>query len=330
MNENERFFNANLNKETANQPTPPTFTDENDDYENRPTPPTFTDENDDDENRPTPPTFTDENDDDENRPTPPTFTGDDSNTNDNSQLNPSSIINFVKSLFSNVTAQFNFMKIFNGFSPMNNFQAQPPMQGSFQQQFGMFQPREGFGLSPNFQPSQQNFAQQQNFTNSQFSFSTSSTKTMTLDSTGDKEVWLTEESEEVAINATNTTGSNILAGNNKDNQIFGGHGHNEMWGGATKTNDYLFGGEGENTFWYGKGEGIDLVENTKQGDTINLYNVTLGDISNIEITDSSISLVIGEGEGIGVNTTDAISPNFKLSDGESYNYNRNSGEWQKA
>ena len=291
-------------------------------------PPAFTGDGEDEE-KPEPPAFAGDGEDEE-KSEPPTFTGD-GEDEDTSKVNTSSIIGFVKSLFANVTAQFNFTNIFNGFSSMQNFQAQPPMQGGFMQQFmGMFQPRVDFGFSPNFQPSQQNFAQQQNFTNSQFSLLASSTKTMTLDNSGDKEVWLTEESEEVAINATETTGSNILAGNSKDNQIFGGYGHNEMWGGSAKTNDYLFGGVGENTFWYGKGEGIDLVENTKQGDTINLYNVTLGDISNIEITDSSITLVIGDGEGIGVNTNDAISPNFKLSDGESYNYNRSSGEWQKA
>ena len=114
-------------------------------------------------------------------------------------------------------------------------------------------------------------------------------------------------------------------------QNFGYGNANEYWGGNTNTNDYLFGNnDAPNTFTYGKGEGIDLVENTKTGDTINLYNVTLGDITNVEITNSSISLVVGEDQGIGVKTSDEISPNFKLADGETYNYNRTSGQWQKA
>ena len=265
--------------------------------------------------------------DDTEKTEPPTFSGDDTNdinktsttSTVNSTFNSSSIFGLVKSMFSSVTSQFNFSFNFGNFfnvSPMQNFRQF--MFGGFHQP----QPSRG-GFSP-INQIQSFFGAQ-----TQFAYSTKSSTVMTLDEKGDKEVWLNENSEEVTINATSTTGSNILAGNNKDNQIFGGHGHNEMWGGSYKTNDYLFGGEGQNTFWYGKGEGVDLVENTKRGDTINLYNITIGDISNVEITDSSISIVVGE-EGVAVNSSDELSPTFKLSNGESYNYNRSSAEWQKA
>ena len=233
-------------------------------------------------------------------------------------VNSSSIFGLVKSMFSSVTAQFSLS--FN----FGNFFNSPPVQNFRQFLFGNFHqpqyPNRG-GLVP-----LQNFFGSQN----QFSYSSNSNTIMTLDEKGDKEIWLNEDSEEVTINATETTGINILAGNNKDNQIFGGKGHNDMWGGSYHTNDYLFGGEGQNTFWYGKGEGVDLVENTKKGDTINLYNITLGDIANVEITDSSISIVVGKDEGVAINSSDEISPTFKLSNGESYNYNRSSAEWQKA
>ena len=233
--------------------------------------------------------------------------------------NTSSIFGFVRNMFTSVVSTFFTGGLFNS----------PVMRG-VQSLLGQ---RFGFNVS---QPQQSLFGRfvptpiQQIFNFNQTSYSQTYSTTRTLAGSDNKEVWLSNETEEVTINATETTGTNILAGNNKDNQIFGGSGINDMWGGGGKTNDFLFGGTGKNTFWYGKGEGIDLVENTKTGDTINLYNITLGDISNVEITDSSISAVIGDSEGIAVNTSDNISPTFKLADGESYNYNRSSAEWQKA
>ena len=237
------------------------------------------------------------------------------------RFNTSSIFGFVRSMFSSVVSNFFTGGFFNS-APMRGVQS---FLGS----------RFGFTM-PQPQPQQSLFNRfvvspiQQLFNIDQTSYTQTYSKSMTLDGADNKEVWLSNESEEVTINATTTTGTNILAGNNKDNQIFGGAGTNNMWGGSSKTNDFLFGGEGKNNFWYGKGEGVDLVENTKTGDTINFYNVTLGDISNVEITADSISVVVGENEGVAVNTSDKISPTFKLADGESYNYNRSSSEWQSA
>lgn len=332
MNENQKQnINENEKVDDNQQDTMPV--DDGNNGNEKPEPPTFDGKDDDDSEKPEPPTFDGQDDADSEKPEPPTFDGqaDSDDTNDvnktsttstaDSTFSSSSIFGLVKSMFTSITSQFNFSFNFGNFfnAPMQNFrqfmfggfhQPQPPMPT---------QPMRG-----GFSPVQTFFG-----TQTQFAYSTSSSTVMTLDSTGDKEVWLNENSEEVTIDATSTTGSNVLAGNNKDNQIFGGYGHNEMWGGSYKTNDYLFGGTGQNTFWYGKGEGIDLVENTKKGDTINLYNITIGDISNVEITDSSISIVVGE-EGVAVNSSDEVSPTFKLSNGESYNYNRSSAEWQKA
>ncbi len=256
--------------------------------------------------------------------------------------NGNKFINFVQSLFTNVVDSWSSFDWFSRRTFMPIFSWRQPMM--WQSPIWQPQHRTPLNIAPQFvinnyfvgsnenlnTQTSDTFAQSQSYSRTQTSTSSTEIKSITLEGTDNKEVWLSEESTESAINATSTTGSNILAGNNKDNQIFGGSGHNEMWGGNGKTNDYLFGGEGENTFWYGKGEGVDLVENTKAGDTINLYNITLGDISDVEITDSSITLVIGDSEGIGVSTSGEVSPEFKLSDGEKYNYNRTSGAWQKA
>ena len=285
----------------------------------------------------------------EDKPNPPTFDGegegngddltDTTNPSNNTPINytetttntytrttqyeNNSIFGYVQSLFSGVMSRFGmgFGGFFNSFMPSFGRQSffgnrASMFGGGFGSSF-----LNGFGLFGN--SSRESFTQTETFTTTQ-------TKSVTLTGEDNKEVWLSNESEDETIDATETSGTNILAGNNKDNQIFGGAGLNDMWGGGAKTNDLLFGGTGRNTFWYGKGEGIDLVENAKQGDTINLYNITLGDISNIEITDNSISLVIGDSEGIGVSGSDNVSPNFKLADGETYNYNRSSAEWQKA
>lgn len=235
----------------------------------------------------------------------------------NTSTQSTSVIGYVRNFFSQTLSQFSFSNIFSNLTSRRGFG---------QSIFGMGMQALGFIGSSLF--SNWGFGNQQSY--SEYSYAAQSLKTRTVEGGDNKEVWLANESEEVMINAVNTYGSNILAGNNKDNQIFGGYGNNQMWGGGYRTNDYLFGGEGNNTFWYGKDEGVDLVENAKTGDTINLYNITLGDISNVEITDSSISLMIGQDQGIGVTNSDSVSPNFKLSNGETYNYNRTSGEWQQA
>ena len=232
-------------------------------------------------------------------------------------VNTSSIFGFVRSIFSSVVSNFIFGGLFNS-APMRG------VQSFLSKRFGFNLPQPQNSFLSRLIPD----PIQSLFTNR--SYSQGYFNTMTLEGSDNKEVRLSNESEAVTINATTTTGANVLVGNNKDNQIFGGSGINDMWGGSSKTNDFLFGGEGKNTFRYGKGEGIDLVENTKTDDTINLYNVTLDDISNIEITADSISVVVGEDEGLAVNTNDKISPTFKLADGESYNYNRSSSEWQSA
>jgi hypothetical protein len=293
-----------------------------------------------------PPTIGGDADDDTDNPElPPAVGGDDNeNFNDNdsssnytpvnytetttstytrtTQYERSSIFGYVQSLFEGVMSRFGMFSggFFGSFMP--GFGRQP----SFGRGMSMFGGqnlswRNGFGLFG--QSSYENYSQTETFTTTQ-------TKSMTLEGAENREVWLSNESEQDSIDATETSGNNILAGNNKNNQIFGGSGNNDMWGGGAKTNDLLVGGTGKNNFWYGKGEGIDLVENAKQGDTINLYNITIGDISNVEITDNSISLVVGDSEGIGVSSSDNLSPNFKLANGETYNYNRSSAEWQRA
>ncbi len=241
----------------------------------------------------------------------------------NTSTQSNSIIGYVRNVFYESFSNFSFSNVFSSLTSRRGF-GQSLFGSSSLFNFGM-QALGAIGgnlIKKWFGGSQQSY--------SEYSYAAQSFKSLTVEGDGNKEVWLSNEAEEVQINAVNTYGSNILAGNNKDNQIFGGNGDNQMWGGSERTNDYLFGGEGQNTFWYGKGEGIDLVENTKTGDTINLYNVNLEDISNLEITDNSISLVIGEDQGIGVTNSDEVSPNFKLANGETYNYNRTVGQWQQA
>ena len=243
------------------------------------------------------------------------------NYNAENYLNTNSIIGYVRNVFTDTFSNFSFSNVFSSLTSRRGFGQSLFGNSLFNigvQAIGAI----GGNLINKW------FGGSNYFSNSQYSYAAQSVKSMLLEGADNKEVWLSNESEEVLINAVNTYGSNILAGNNRDNQIFGGNGDNQMWGGSYRTNDYLFGGEGQNTFWYGKGEGIDLVENTKTGDTINLYNVNLEDISNLEITDNAISLVIGEDQGIGVTNSDEVSP--KLANGETYNYNRTVGQWQQV
>ncbi|MBQ9486976.1 MAG: hypothetical protein IJU91_04120 [Selenomonadaceae bacterium] len=247
----------------------------------------------------------------------------DNSGSSNTSTQSNSIIGYVRNYFTESFSQFSFSNVFSTLTSRRGF-GQSLFGSTSLFNFGM----QAVGAIGGNLLNNWLGGGQQSY--SGYSYAAQSIKAMTVEGGDNKEVWLANESEEVMINAVNTYGSNVLAGNNKNNQIFGGNGNNQMWGGSYQTNDYLFGGEGQNTFWYGKGEGIDLVENTKTGDTINLYNINLDDISNLEITDSAITLVVGEDQGIGVTNSDEVSPNFKLANGETYNYNRTVGQWQQA
>ena len=103
-----------------------------------------------------------------------------------------------------------------------------------------------------------------------------------------------------------------------------------MWGGIGG-NDILTGGSGSDTFFYGKSDGTDVINNASSSDVVYLYDASLADVlsADISISGSQISATFSNGNSIKINSSENLSPTFKLSSG-SFKYNQSTGQWQNA
>ena len=150
-----------------------------------------------------------------------------------------------------------------------------------------------------------------------------------------KNVWL-DGSAGVAysginnIDASSSSGNNTLAGDGGNNQITAGSGNDSLWGGSGGSADVLVGGSGSNMFWYGKGDGNDTIQNSKTQDVVNLYDVTLADITTAGFNGSAISVGFNTGFSLNVNVSSNLSSTFRLADGSNWQYNKSAGNWQNA
>ncbi|MBQ6005136.1 MAG: alpha/beta fold hydrolase [Selenomonadaceae bacterium] len=80
------------------------------------------------------------------------------------------------------------------------------------------------------------------------------------------------------VDATNSTGRNVLAGNELNNTLKGGYGDATLWGGDYG-DDLMIGGSSRNTFVYALGNGNDRIQNANSGDVVRFDGLTLDDIS---------------------------------------------------
>ena len=156
--------------------------------------------------------------------------------------------------------------------------------------------------------------------------------TLSVDSSSGKvEIWLSDEkySSLEVINAKNSSGANILVGNESNNSIIGGSGSSSLWGGSSSSNDTLIGGNGSEIFWYGLGEGDDVIKGVTEADTINLYNVTTEDIFSAEVFANHnmlISMKVGGSLTVNGNTL----PTINLADGSAWKYDTKDKNWKLA
>ena len=143
------------------------------------------------------------------------------------------------------------------------------------------------------------------------------------DSVGDVTIFVNNVSSGInVINAQGSTSTNILAGNELENKIYSGSGESSLWGGAGSSNDTLTGGDRDNMFWYGIGEGDDIINNANSADTINLYNVNVGDIAGLEDFQSGLKIKLSSGS---LTINSAETPKVMLTDGSAYGYDRGTG-----
>ena len=101
---------------------------------------------------------------------------------------------------------------------------------------------------------------------------------------------------------------------------------NPLWGNANT----FSGTDAADNFFLGKSDGNDLISDAQQADTVHLYDAALSDIVATSVNDNSIAVQFNTGETAVVETTENISPTFKLASGESYIYNRENSSWQEV
>ena len=157
-------------------------------------------------------------------------------------------------------------------------------------------------------------------------------KTDTLKVSGvSNSVWLEKIGSSIEImDASASTGVNILAGGREAETIKGGGGNNSIWGGAGG-NDVLTGGSNYNEFYFGMGEGADTITKSNDGDKVMLYNIKLEDLDLQTLGMKNGSMVIGLKDGSMLTIQNYAShgaTTFQLADG-TYSYDRNTDTWQE-
>ena len=129
------------------------------------------------------------------------------------------------------------------------------------------------------------------------------------------------------IDASSSTGKNILAGDAGSNKITAGSGNDLLWGGVGG-NDTLTGGSGADTFFFGRNDGTDLISSAGSSDTVFLYDVSINDITSLNTeTDNQISIGLNTGANIKINSSENVSAKITMQEG-SVNFNHSTGQWQ--
>ena len=149
---------------------------------------------------------------------------------------------------------------------------------------------------------------------------------------GDTEIWLGGEVGDNRylgyisnINASRSTGENILAGNSLNNIIIGGSGKNSIWGGQGNNDDTLMGGTGQNTFFFMENNGNDIVRNAHDGDIVDLTNLDFNKITAADITDNSVTIALEDGSHLTIEGNAAVD--YKLQDGSTFTADHNNKSW---
>ena len=146
-----------------------------------------------------------------------------------------------------------------------------------------------------------------------------------LDNRGDAEFFAKSGGSYSVINASGSSAELELAGNAAANTITAGSGNASLWGGTGSANDLLVGGTGQNSFYYEQGDGNDTVNNANDGDVVNLFDTSLENITNANITSTGVVLQFNNGGSLTVNSTNAVD--YKLADGSTWNANHSTGTW---
>lgn len=127
------------------------------------------------------------------------------------------------------------------------------------------------------------------------------------------------------LDATWSSGANVLFGDAINNVIISGGNNSALWGGAG--DDVIYGGTGTDYFLFGAGEGNDILCNVEDDDFITLYNATSADLAFAQETETGMIL------GVGANVLTVVGQSntaISFADGVNLRYNRAAKTWTTA
>jgi len=141
--------------------------------------------------------------------------------------------------------------------------------------------------------------------------------------------YLAKASGELSLDASGLSQFLILAGgNNASNNFSAGSGGSWLWGGIGG-NDTLKGGSGSDVFYFGKNDGFDVINNASSSDIVNLYDVSINDITTLDTSNNQITIGLNTGANLQINSAENISAKITMSEG-SVNFNHSTGQWNLA
>ena len=156
----------------------------------------------------------------------------------------------------------------------------------------------------------------------------STSNTLKVDDSRKNMIWLNGDYGQIfydidCVDASKSTGNNYISGQtNKSVVIKGGAGNSSLWGGLGMSDDTLIGGTGDEVFLFGKSEGNDIITGAGDNDTIDLYNITLSEISSIDSAASTFTAYFNNNAYSLTVEVFSASTSFKLSDGSTWNYDK--------
>ena len=119
------------------------------------------------------------------------------------------------------------------------------------------------------------------------------------------------------VDASASSGANILAGDAASNTLIGGSGTTGMWGGGSAS-DTMQGGSGTDTFWYGIGDGTDIITDGQSGDVVYFYNADYKQAS-FSTDGTNLTISLGSSDTLTVSDWSASALNtFRFADKSEY------------
>lgn len=135
-----------------------------------------------------------------------------------------------------------------------------------------------------------------------------------------------KSASDISPNAVKVDAAEILIGaDNADNQIYAGNAGSSLWGGNGGS-DVLTGGDGYDEFFYAIGSGNDVVKNAGSDDIVNLLEVSLEQISGVDVQANEVTLNFTDGGSLKVEGNSGTG--YKLGD-VVYTVDQNTGQWSQ-